>query len=67
MADHAAGTLQIGTDADGNVVVNHPEFMPDELGMAHIVFSPRQARECALTLMKMAVRAELESLERMKA
>lgn len=67
MADHAAGTLQIGTDADGNVVVNHPDFMPDANGVGHIVFSPLQARQCALTLMKMAVRAELESLERMKA
>ena len=36
------------------IVVNHPDLTPDENGVGHIVFSPRQARHFAHLLLKHA-------------
>lgn len=43
--DKIAGVLEVGISEDGReVVVNHPDLMPDANGVGHIVFSPNQAR-----------------------
>jgi hypothetical protein len=53
-------TLEVGSDGFGNVVVNHPDLLPDENGVGHIVFSPEQARAFAKIIMSKALDAELE-------
>lgn len=59
MSEIAAGTLEVGTNEHGEVVINHPDLQPDENGVGHIVFSPRQARQLARLLMKHSWEAEL--------
>ncbi len=55
-----AGILEVGTNGKGEVVINHPDLHPDENGVGHIVFSPRQARGLANLLTKKAVEADKE-------
>lgn len=55
-----AGILEVGTNGHGEVVVNHPDLIPDANGVGHIVFSPAQARNLAMLLQKMARRAAKE-------
>lgn len=52
------GVLEVGT-VGGEVIVNHPDLKPDENGVGHIVFSPRQARNFAHNLLKHATIAEV--------
>lgn len=56
-----AGTLEVGTNGHGEVVINHPALRPDENGVGHIVFSPRQARNLAQLLHRKAREAEKET------
>lgn len=51
-ADVNAGFLEVGRNDNFEIVVNHPDLKPDENGVGHIVFSPRQARQFARLLMK---------------
>jgi hypothetical protein len=47
--------LEVGLTPDGReVIVNHPELIPDERG-GHIVFSPSQAIAFAELLIKKAM------------
>lgn len=39
----AAGILEVGTNDEGEVVLNHPDLKPDKDGVGHIVFSPKQS------------------------
>jgi len=52
------GYLEVGTNGRGEVVVNHPDLLPDENGIGHIVFSPEQARNFAALLLRKAQEAE---------
>lgn len=52
MAEKDGGTLEVGTNERGEVVINLPHDMT-----GHIVFSPDQARTLAATLLEMALRA----------
>jgi hypothetical protein len=54
MAEKVAGVLEVGTNGNGEVIVNHPDLKPDENGVGHIVFSARQARQFARLLLKHA-------------
>jgi hypothetical protein len=54
LADKVTGVLEVGTNDAGEVVVNHPDLMPDENGIGHIVFSPNQAAGLAHLLLKHA-------------
>lgn len=53
-----AGTLEVGVNERGEVVVNHPSLEVDAAGCGHIVFSPEQARGLAGFLLKHADEAE---------
>lgn len=53
-ADVNAGVLEVGRDDHFQVIVNHPDLKPDENGVGHIVFSPRQARQFARLLLNHA-------------
>lgn len=55
-----AGVLEVGTNGNGEVVINHPDLQPDENGVGHIVFSPRQARHLANLLNLKARDADAE-------
>ncbi len=57
MSGPAKGFLEVGTN-DGEVVVNHPDLLPDENGVGHIVFSVEEARNLASILLKQANLAE---------
>jgi hypothetical protein len=60
--DKIEGFLEVGrTDDTHEVVINHPDLKPDENGVGHIVFSPRQARTLANLLIKNATYAEAEA------
>ena len=59
MKDKVTGSLEVGVNKKGEVVVNHGDLLPDENGLGHIVFSPRQARNLARILNKCARRAEM--------
>jgi hypothetical protein len=59
-ADVNAGSLEVGRNDRYEVVVNHPALKPDENGVGHIVFSPRQARRFARLLLKHASEAVIE-------
>lgn len=61
MRDRVTGTLEVGTNGRGEVVVNHSDLQPDENGVGHIVFSPRQARNLAKLLNKKAREAATET------
>ena len=56
--DKVTGVLEVGTNGNGEVVINHPDLKPDKKGVGHIVFSPRQARNLARLLLKQADIAE---------
>jgi hypothetical protein len=58
--EKVAGTLEVGTNGQGEVVINHPDLHPDKNGVGHIVFSPRQARHLADLLYKKAIEADKE-------
>lgn len=57
-------TLEVGTNGNGEIVINHPDLEPDENGVGHIVFSPEQARGLAFLLQQKAHEAEEEITER---
>lgn len=52
--DKVTGHLEVGTNENGEVVVNHPDLQPDDNGVGHIVFSPGQARGFAASLLRQA-------------
>ena len=54
MTEIAGGTLEVGTNGQGEVVINHPDLKPDENGVGHIVFSVEQAHHLAQLLSKKA-------------
>lgn len=60
MADIKQGTLEVGTNGRGEVVVNHPDLEPDENGVGHIVFSVEQARNLANLLLSKSADASVE-------
>lgn len=64
MSEVAEGILEIGSNGNGEVVINHPDLKPDENGVGHIVFSPDQARRLAWMLQKKAHEAEEELVEK---
>ena len=59
-SDKIEGFLEVGRNDQHEVVVNHPDLKPDENGVGHIVFSPRQARQFANLLIKHAAYCESE-------
>ena len=61
MTDKVEGFVEVGCNESDEVVVNHPDLKPDENGVGHIVFSPKQARNFAKLLLKNADNAERES------
>lgn len=63
-ADKVKEFLEVGTNDKGEVVINHPDLKPDDNGIGHIVFSPRQARELGELLLKKAHEAEQEKREK---
>lgn len=60
MKDKNTGTLEVGTNDRGEVVINHPQLITDDQGRGYIVFSPRQARSLARLLYRKAREAEAE-------
>jgi len=56
----SAGTLEVGTNGQAEVVVNHSKMDVDEHGCGYIIFSPAQAKTFASILISKAVDAELE-------
>lgn len=64
MSEIAQGTLEVGTNGEGEVVINHPDLKPDENGVGHIVFSVRQAENLARLLNEKAVEAHIEMEEK---
>ena len=58
MSEIAENTLEVGHNEHGEVVVNHPDLMPDANGVGHIVFSPAQARDFATLLVRHADHCE---------
>lgn len=56
----AKGFLEVGTTGKGEVVINHPDLVPDENGVGHIVFSVEQARELANMMLAKAADAAVE-------
>jgi hypothetical protein len=57
------GSLEIGTNGAGEVVIIHPDLQPDADGVGHIIFSPTQARHLGWLLVKKAFEAEMETKE----
>jgi len=64
MTEVAKGILEVGTNGAGEVVVNHPDLMPDEYGVGHIVFSVSQAQNLASLLLRKAGEAASELQEK---
>lgn len=60
MDEIAKGTLEVGTNGAGEVVINHPDLEPDENGVGHIVFSVEEARNLATLLLDKAADAVVE-------
>lgn len=60
------GVLYIGTNGQGEVVINHPDLDPDKKGFGHIVFSVEQARKFGGTILQQAKIAEKEKSRRVK-
>ncbi len=56
--DKVAGHLEVGITGKWEVVINHFDLKPDSNGVGHIVFSARQARNLARTLLKKADEAD---------
>lgn len=62
MKSKVAGYLEVGTNKKCEVVVNGGKAALDKKGAWHIVFSPTQARDFALKLLKHTVIAEEAAL-----
>ena len=60
MVDIKQGILEVGTNGSGEVVINHPDLLPDENGVGHIVFSVEQARDLANLLLSKSADAAVE-------
>jgi hypothetical protein len=60
MTQNAQGVLEVGTNGNGEVVINHPDLMPDKDGVGHIVFSVEQARNLANLLLSKSADAAVE-------
>ena len=58
MADKVTGVLEVGTNEQGEVIINHPDLPRDQNGVGHIVFSPKQARNLARLMFKKSREAE---------
>lgn len=56
--DKVAGHLLVGTNGAGEVVVHHQHMQVDANGWGYLVFSPRQARGFAKTVLNKADEAE---------
>ena len=54
------GQLLIGTNGRGEVVIEHPDIDADKDGVGHIIFSTKEARALARTLLKKTDEAEQE-------
>lgn len=54
------GFLLVGTDGKGEVVLNHPDLERDAQGVAHLTFSPDQARNLGQLLINKAAEADRE-------
>ena len=55
------GTLEIGTNGKGEVVINHPDIDPDKDGVGHMVFSlPVRRGDWPMFLTKKAELADKE-------
>lgn len=48
------GYLEVGLNENDEVVINHPDLMPDENGVGHIVFSVNEAENLAHLLSRKA-------------
>jgi hypothetical protein len=64
MSDKVEGFLEVGCNDKCEVVVNHPDLMPDADGIGHIVFSPNQARHLAELLLRNAAQAETQAMRK---
>lgn len=67
----AKGILEVGTDGKGEVVINHPDLMPDDNGVGYIVFSVEQAHALSRLLANKAHEAyeerfAIQEVERLK-
>jgi len=62
-----SGFLEVGTNGNGKVVVNHPDLHPDENGVGHIVFSVTEAQNLASLLQRKAIEAHDEMEERKRS
>ena len=60
MTQVASGTLEVGTNGEGEIVINHPDLKPDENGVGHIVFSVSQAQHLSSLLLQKAHEAKRE-------
>lgn len=58
-----SGFLEVGTNGKGEVVINHPDLTPDADGVGHIVFSPAEARDLAMLLLRKANEARHEQVK----
>jgi len=65
--DKIEGFLEVGANDNDEVVINHPDLKRDEHGIAHIVFSPNQARHLASLLNKHAWEADASALKKQEA
>lgn len=63
--DKISSALEVGRNENHEVVINHPDLKPDENGVGHIIFSPRQARDLANLLIKQAAWCESEAAGRL--
>jgi hypothetical protein len=57
--DGISGYLEVGLDDNNEIVINHPDLLPDADGVGHIVLSPDQARNLARLLDKHVIQAEI--------
>lgn len=64
MCDKITGVLEVGIDEAGQVIINHPDLMPDANGVGHIVFSRNQARNLARLLVKHADQSEADEMKK---
>lgn len=69
MTELAKGILEVGTNGAGEVIINHPDLLPDANGVGHIVFSVSQAQHLSSLLAQKAheARRELEERRRREA
>ncbi len=56
--EKVTGHLEVGCNASGEVIINHPNIQPEANGAGHIVFSPNQARALGRLLFKKASEAD---------